>query len=49
VSIGTLMAFVIVSIGVLVLRRTQPDSAAAVPHAMDAVRADRVRGRFVSR
>ena len=38
VNIGTLLAFVIVCIAVMVLRRTNPRSAAAVPHAMGAVR-----------
>ena len=41
VSIGTLLAFVLVSIGVIILRKTAPDAAAAVPHAVGAVRADR--------
>ena len=42
VSIGTLFAFVIVSIGVIVLRRTQP-IASAVPDTVGAVGADRRR------
>ena len=41
VSIGTLLAFVLVCIGVMILRRTAPDVAAAVPHAGRALGADR--------
>ena len=41
VSIGTLLAFVIVCAGVLVLRYTDPNERAAVPHAARALRADR--------
>ena len=39
VSIGTLLAFVLVSIGVIILRKTLPGRAAAVPHAGRPVRA----------
>ena len=46
VSIGTLFAFVIVSIGVIVLRRTRPDLRAAVPDAVGAGAADRVGRRL---
>ena len=48
VSIGTLLAFVIVSLGIIVLRRTRPGSATAVPHAVGAVAADAVGGRSAS-
>ena len=41
VSIGTLLAFVIVCAGVLVLRYTDPEHAAAVPDAAGAARAAR--------
>ena len=34
ISIGILLAFTAVCAGVLVLRRTQPDDAAAVPRAV---------------
>ena len=34
VNIGTLLAFVIVCIAVLVLRRTNPEPAAPVPHPL---------------
>ncbi len=37
-NIGTLLAFVLVCIGVLVLRKSRPDLAAAVPSAVGAVR-----------
>ena len=47
VSIGTLFAFVIVSIGVIVLRRTRPDLDAAVQDAVRAGVADRVRAGLV--
>ena len=40
VNIGTLLAFVIVCIAVIVLRRTDPGSAASLPHAMGAAGAD---------
>ena len=40
VSIGTLFAFVLVCIGVLILRMTRPDLAAPVPDAVGAIRAD---------
>ena len=40
VNIGTLLAFVIVSVSVLVLRYTNPEPAAAVPHAVGAARSD---------
>ena len=32
-SIGTLLAFVIVCVGIMVMRRTNPDAAAALPYA----------------
>ena len=48
VSIGTLFAFVIVSIGVIVLRRTRPDLDAAVQGPVRAGRADRVGAGVVS-
>ena len=44
VSIGTLFAFVIVSIGVIVLRRTRPDLPAPVQDAVRAGAADRIGG-----
>ena len=40
VNIGTLLAFVIVCIAVIMLRRTNPDQAAALPHALGAAGAD---------
>ena len=46
VNIGTLLAFVIVCIAVMVLRHTNPRPAAAVPHAVGAVGADPRRHRF---
>ena len=39
-SIGTLLAFVIVCVGVMVMRRTQPESAAALSHAARSAGAD---------
>ena len=45
-NIGTLFAFVLVAIGVLVLRRDRPGPAAPVPHAARALGAA-VRGRDV--
>ena len=44
VSIGTLFAFFVVSIAVVVLRRTRPDMRAAVPHARGPAAADRLGG-----
>ena len=46
VSIGTLFAFVVVSAGVLVLRRTHPDLPRPFKAAVVAVRAGAVGGRF---
>ena len=43
VSIGTLFAFVVVSIGVIVLRRTRPDLPRPFQHAVGARAADRIR------
>ena len=43
VNIGTLLAFVIVCCAVMVLRRTDPDAAASVPHAVGAAGADHGR------
>ena len=40
VNIGTLLAFVIVCIAVMVLRRTDPGAAAPVPHAVGSGGAD---------
>ena len=40
VSIGTLLAFVIVCGGVIVLRRTRPDLPSSVPDAARSARAD---------
>ena len=40
VNIGTLLAFVIVCIAVMVLRTHQPGPAAALPHALGAAGAD---------
>ena len=40
VSIGTLLAFVIVCAGIIVLRYKQPGSPAAVPHSARAGRSD---------
>ena len=37
VNIGTLLAFVIVCIAIMVLRKTDPDKGAAVPHAVGSV------------
>ena len=48
VSIGTLFAFVIVSIGVIVLRRTRPDLERPFKVAVRAGPADRVGGGVVS-
>ena len=48
VSIGTLMAFVIVSIGIIVLRRTRPGFAAAVPDAARPAAANPVGARELS-
>ncbi len=48
VSIGTLFAFVIVSIGVIVLRRTRPDLERPFRVAVRAGLADRVSGGVVS-
>ena len=45
-NIGTLFAFVLVSAGVIVLRRVEPDRSAAVPGALGAVHADRVHPRL---
>ena len=39
-SIGTLFAFVIVCGGILVMRKTHPDAAAAVPNAAGSAGAD---------
>ena len=36
VNIGTLFAFIVVAIGVIVLRRTRPDLDASLPHAVRA-------------
>ena len=33
-NIGTLFAFVLVAVGIIILRRTNPDRAASVPHAV---------------
>ena len=41
VNIGTLFAFVLVSAGVIVLRRTRPDLHARIPGAVCAIAADR--------
>ena len=42
VSIGTLFAFMLVSVGVLVLRRTRPDLPARLPHPGGVRRLDAV-------
>ena len=41
VNVGTLFAFVLVSAGVIILRRTRPDLHRALPGAVGAVAADR--------
>ena len=38
VNIGTIFAFIIVCISVMVLRKTNPEPAAAVPHALGSAR-----------
>ena len=40
-NIGTLFAFILVCIGILVLRRTDPHRKRVLPHAVRALRADR--------
>ena len=45
-NIGTLFAFVLVSAGVIVLRRIEPDRRAAVPGALGAAHADHLDRRL---